>query len=184
MGDQAEVVPETFDEEERSEEQAAFGTSEYAKAILGGTWGKPPALDLEAEADLHRLLGALAARGLLHSARDIADGGIAVALAQSAFPNGIGCTVEQDESLQVHPLFGLFAEPASTVFVTAEPGDVDEITRVAAEHNFHAVRIGTTGGSRLQINVDREVFISAALDELRNPWAHALETHLHGEVLA
>jgi phosphoribosylformylglycinamidine (FGAM) synthase-like enzyme len=184
LGDEAEVIPETFDEEERTQEQAAFGSSEYAKVILGGVWGKPPALDLEAEADLHRLLAVLAARGLVHSARDISDGGIAVALAQSAFPKGIGCAVEQDESLQVHPLFGLFAEPSSTVIVTAAPGEAPEIERVAGEHNFNAVRIGVTGGNRLQIAVDREVFISAPLEELRKPWAEALESHLHGEVSA
>ena len=57
----------------------------------------------------------------IRSARDISDGGIAVALAQAAFPLGIGATVEQDQSLMAHPLFGLFAEPASTMIVTADP---------------------------------------------------------------
>ena len=51
----------------------------------------------------------------MHSARDVSDGGIAVALAQAAFVNNIGAHVEQEQSLMVHPLFGLFAEPASTV---------------------------------------------------------------------
>ena len=35
---------------------AAFGSSEYAKVVLGGIWGQPPPLDLDAEADLHTLL--------------------------------------------------------------------------------------------------------------------------------
>ena len=52
----------------------------------------------------------LAERELLTSARDISDGGIAVALAQAGFPKGIGATIEQDQSLMIHPLFGLFAE--------------------------------------------------------------------------
>ena len=63
----------------------------------------------------------LATRKLVRSARDISDGGIAVALAQAAFANGIGATVEQEPSLMAHPLFGLFAEPASTVIVTTDP---------------------------------------------------------------
>ena len=90
-------------------EVAAFGSYEFAKAVLAGTvWGNPPALDLEAEADLHTLLAALAGRKLLHSARDVSDGGIAVALAQAAFPlSGIGATVDLDQSLMVHPLFQL-----------------------------------------------------------------------------
>ena len=70
------------------EELARFGSSEFAKVVLGELWGKPPALDLDAEADLHTLLAELAERKLLHSARDISDGGIAVSLAQAAFPHG------------------------------------------------------------------------------------------------
>ncbi len=77
----------------------AFGSSEYAKVVLNSLWGTPPPLDLDAEADLHTLLQVLANKKLLRSARDISDGGIAVALAQAGFSNGIGAAVEQDPSL-------------------------------------------------------------------------------------
>ncbi len=142
-------------------------------------WGRPPALDLDAEASLHDLLAVLAWRKLIRSARDISDGGIAVALAQAAFPKGIGATVEQDPSLLAHPLFGLFAEPASTILVTANPSNLSEIDAMASEHNFLSARIGTTGGLRLEISVDGEPFISAPLAELRTLWASALEANLH-----
>ena len=162
----------------------AFGSSEFAKVVLGATWGTPPALDLDAEASLHNLLAVLAWRKLIHSARDISDGGIAVALAQAAFTKGIGATVEQDPSLLAHPLFGLFAEPASTVIVTADPGNLSEIDAMAGQNNFFSARIGTTGGKRLEILVDGDTFISAPLDELRELWATALEANLHDEVPA
>jgi phosphoribosylformylglycinamidine synthase subunit PurL len=184
LGDEPEIIPETLDESELTAEQAAFGSSEYASSVLGGVWGTPPALDLNAEADLQRVLEKLAARKLVHSARDISDGGIAVALAQSTFPKNIGARVDQDPSLMAHPLFGLFAEPASTVFVTTAPDHVAEIERLAREHNLIAARIGTTGGNRVEITVDREPFISASIDELREPWATALESSVHGEVHA
>jgi phosphoribosylformylglycinamidine synthase subunit PurL len=171
-------------EVEAAEELTAFGSSEYAKVVLGSIWGQPPPLDLDAEADLHTLLAALADRKLLHSACDVSDGGIAVALAQTAFSKGIGATVEQEQSLRIHPLFGLFAEPASTVVVTTATGHVSAIEKLAAEYSFFAVRIGTTGGSRLEITVDGQPFVSAPLDALRQPWASALEATLHGEVLA
>jgi len=163
---------------------AAFGSSEYAHAVLGGLWGQPPPLDLDAEADLHTLLAVLAARKLLHSARDISDGGIAVAVAQGAFTNNIGASVEQDQSLMAHPLFGIFAEPASTMLVTAEHSQVAKIEALAAEYSFFAARIGTTGGQRIEISVDREPFISASLASLRRPWAESLEATLRGEVTA
>jgi len=84
----------------------------------------------------------------------------------------------------VHPLFGLFAEPASTVLVTALPDNISKIEALAGEYSYFVVRIGTTGGARLEILVEREPFISAALDDLRKPWASALEATLHGEVMA
>jgi phosphoribosylformylglycinamidine synthase len=163
---------------------AAFGSSEFAKVILSSLWGNPPALDLDAEANLHNMLAVLAWRKLIHSAGDISDGGIAVALAQAAFTKGIGATVEQDPSLLAHPLFGLFAEPASTILVTADHSDVAEIDAMANQYNFLSARIGTTGGNRLEILVDGETFISAPLTELRTLWASALEANLHDEVPA
>ena len=120
----------------------------------------------------------------MHSSRDISDGGIAVALAQSTFENCIGATIEQEQSLMAHPLFGLFAEPASTVLVTAEPGKLKAIEDLAGEYGYFVARIGTTGGGRLEITVDREPMISASVEALRKPWAAALEATLHGEVPA
>jgi len=163
---------------------AAFGSSEFAKVILGSLWGTPPSLDLGAEAGLHKLLAELAWQELITSARDISDGGIAVALAQSAFLKSIGAKVEQDPSLLAHPLFGLFAEPASTILVTTHPSSVSAIGKLASEYNFFSARIGTTGGSRLEISVDGDSFISAPLAELKTLWANALEANLQGEVTA
>jgi phosphoribosylformylglycinamidine synthase subunit PurL len=167
-----------------SSEMAAFGSSEYAKVVLKSLWGTPPPLDLDAEADLHSLLETLADRRLVTSARDISDGGIAVATAQATFSKGIGATIEQDPSLMIHPLFGLFAEPASTMLITAPAHHVATIEKIAEELNFLSARIGTTGGPRLEISVDGQSFISASIEELRTPWATALEATLHGEVLA
>jgi phosphoribosylformylglycinamidine synthase len=107
-----------------------------------------------------------------------------VALAQAGFPNTIGATVEQDPSLMVHPLFGLFAEPASTLLVTTDPTNVSAIEKLAGKYTIFAARIGTTGGPRLEISVDREPFISAPLADLRGVWSSALEATLLNEVRA
>ncbi len=162
----------------------AFGSSEFAKAILESLWGTPPTLDLDAESDLHELLITLAARKLIRSARDISDGGIAVSVAQAAFANGIGATVEQEPSLMTHPLFGLFAEPASTVILTTADENFTEIDKLAYDSRFFCARIGVTGGDRLEISVYGDAMISAPLNELREPWAKALEAALHNEVTA
>jgi phosphoribosylformylglycinamidine synthase II len=161
-----------------------FGSSEFAKVVLQSLWGTPPPLDLDAEANLHKLLRSFAEDRLIASARDISDGGLAVAAAQASFADGIGATIEQEPSLTVHPLFGLFAEPATTMLVSAPVHNVGEIEALAGQMGFFAARIGTTGGNRLEISVDGQLFISASIHELRTPWASALEATLHGEVLA
>jgi phosphoribosylformylglycinamidine synthase len=186
FGDEPTIVSEDapLTDQAAPAELAAFGSSEYAKVVLGGMWGTPPPIDLEAEADLHTLLGVLADRQLVTSARDLSDGGIAVALAQSTFRSGVGAKVEQEQALMVHPLFGLFAEPASTVLLTCDPSQIDAIEELADEYSFYSARIGVTGGDRLEITVYRETFISAPVNELRKPWASALESALHEEVLA
>ena len=162
----------------------AFGSSQYASTLLGGIWGHPPSLDLDAESDLHILLRVLAERKLLCSARDLSDGGIAVALAQAAFPKAVGAIIEQEPSLMGNPLFGLFAEPASTMLVSTHPSRVAEIETLAEKYSFFAARVGTSGGDRLQISVYGDPVVSASLSELREPWARSLEAALHDEVTA
>jgi phosphoribosylformylglycinamidine synthase len=171
-------------EAETQADLITFGSSEFASALLNTLWGRPPALDLDAESQLQELLGVLAHKKLLSSARDLADGGVAVALAQAAFPKGIGATVEQDPALMGHPLFGLFAEPASTMLISAHPGKIAEITALANESKYMVARIGTTGGKTLQISVYGDLLVSAPLAELRHPWDAALESALHDEVTA
>ena len=84
----------------------------------------------------------------------------------------------------IHPLFGLFAEPATTVLLSTAPGHIAAIEKLAGEFKFMMVRVGTTGGTRLEITVDREPFIAAEIAELRKPWSSALESALHNEVTA
>jgi phosphoribosylformylglycinamidine synthase len=162
----------------------SFGSSEYASVVLHQVWGTPPSLDLDAESDLHTLLAILAKRKLLCSACDVSDGGIAVALAQAAFTRNIGATIEQDPSLMVHPLFGLFAEPASTLIVTTDPSNVSAIAKLAGEYSYMAARIGATGGNRLEISVYGDTLVSAPLADLRKIWSSSLEANIHDEVPA
>src|SRR4030081_1929047 len=73
--------------------ESEFGSSEYAKEILGTLWGYPPVLELEREAALQHAVIELIQHGLVDSVHDCSDGGLAVALAEKAFPNGVGARV-------------------------------------------------------------------------------------------
>src|SRR5437588_12662800 len=73
--------------------ESEFGSSEYAKEILGSVWGYPPELELEKEAGLQKALVEIIAGGLVDSAHHCSEGGIAVALAESEFPTEVGAQV-------------------------------------------------------------------------------------------
>ena len=178
------VLEGDLKDEPQEQKLVHFGSSEFSKTLLGSLWGTPPSLDLTAEANLHILLHVLAARKLLASASDISDGGIAVALAEATFVRGIGATIEQEPSLMAHPIFGLFAEPSSTVLLSTHPSNIGKIQSLADHYGFISARIGTTGGKRVQISLYGESVIDVEIDDLRQPWASSLEATLHDQVHA
>ena len=157
-----------------------FGSSEYAKEILGAVWGYPPELDLEKEATLQRALVALIQAGLVESAHDCSDGGLAVALVESALPAGVGLGVrlpKQQTALE----FPLFAEDASRVVLSCDPAHLPRIQQVAEEYDVIADVLGETGSDRVEIVVDDQRVISASVAELRKAYEGALEEALHTE---
>jgi phosphoribosylformylglycinamidine synthase II len=157
-----------------------FGSSEYAKEILGAVWGYPPELDLEKEATLQRALVAIIDAGLAESAHDCADGGLAVALVESALPAGVGLNVRLPKP-QTALEFLLFAEDASRVVISCDPIHLPRIKQVAEEYGVFADVLGETGSDRVEISVDGQPVISASLAELREAYEGALERSLRTE---
>ena len=125
---------------------AELGGSEYLKVIHGRVAGDAPALDLAAERALQRCLLAAIRAGLVRSAHDCAEGGLAVALAESAFAGGerpFGMEVELRDELPLNAL--LFGEAASRVVVSCAPESVDALLALAAEHGVPAAQVGVVG---------------------------------------
>jgi phosphoribosylformylglycinamidine synthase subunit PurL len=160
--------------------EVEFGSSEYAKEILGAVWGYPPGLDIEKEATLQRALVAIIQAGLVESAHDCADGGIAVALVESALPDGVGLRVRLP-SQQLALEFLLFSEDASRVVLSCDPVHLPRIQQLAEEYGVFADVLGETGSDRVEISVDGELVISAGVAELREAYEGALERALRAE---
>ncbi len=157
--------------------QSEFGSSEYAKEILGTLWGYPPELDLEKEAALQKTIIELSEQGLVDSAHDCSDGGLAVALAEKALPKGVGARV----NLAAHELpteFALFGEDASRILISCDPANVARIQQLAETHDISAEVIGETIPERLEIALDGKTVISAAVSELSEAYEGALESAL------
>jgi phosphoribosylformylglycinamidine synthase len=157
-----------------------FGSSEYAKEILGAVWGYPPELDIEREATLQRALVAIIRAELVESAHDCADGGLAVALVESALPGGVGLNVRLPR-LQAALEFLLFGEDASRVVLSCDPAHLPRIQEVAEEYGVIADVLGETGGDKVEITVDDQQVISASVQELREAYEGSLERALRTE---
>jgi phosphoribosylformylglycinamidine synthase II len=163
--------------------ESEFGSSEYAKEILGAVWGFPPALELERETALQKGLVEMIQAGLVDSAHDCSEGGIAVTLAESAFAKGVGARLDlRAQGLPAE--FVLFGEDASRVVVSCDRSNLSGIQRVAVKYGISADVIGETVPERLEIRVHSEVVVSATVSELRQVYEGALETALRTESVA
>jgi phosphoribosylformylglycinamidine synthase len=177
--------------------EVEFGSSEYAKVVLGELWGFPPALELEGEAGLQKAVVELGRSGLIDSAHDCSDGGLAVALARCAFQKGIGCTAELRSAWthstpspgsvaqgKLAPEFVLFGEDASRIVISCDPANVARIKEVAGKHGISADVLGETVSGNLEIKVDGHAVIAASIAELRDVYENALEQALRAEPAA
>ena len=157
-----------------------FGSSEYAKEILNELWGFPPALEMEREAALQKATVELIAAGMVESAHDCSDGGLAVTLAEASFHNNVGCSVNL-ASQELASEFLLFGEDASRIVISCDRTKLPRIKEVAADYGLSAEVLGETVAGTLEIKVDGRVVVSASVCELRDEYEGALEQALRSE---
>ena len=118
--------------------------------------------------------------GLVESAKDCSEGGLAVTLAESCFAGGLGAPVNLS-SEELIPEFVLFGEDASRIVISCDPQNVLRIKELAVKYGVSAEPIGETVQDKLEIRVAGEVAVSAAVSDLREAWSRALEQALHTE---
>ena len=164
-----------------SDVEAEFGSSEYAKEVIGQIWGFPPALELEKEAALQKAIVQMIDEGLVESAKDCTEGGLAVTVAECGFARGIGAQVDVASGGLV-PEFVLFGEDASRILISCDPNNVGRIKEVAVKYALSAENIGSTVPYSLEILVDGKPASRAPVFELKTAWATALEDALHAEI--
>ena len=157
--------------------ESEFGSSEYAKEILGKLWGYPPELDLEKEAALQKAVDELIQSGMVDSAHDCAEGGVAVALAEKAFPKGVGARVNL-ASGGLFPEFVLFGEDASRIVISCDPGQRGANQRSGGKtwNYCGSYRRNNSGEAG---NFNRwKVVVSSTVTELNEVYESALEAAL------
>jgi phosphoribosylformylglycinamidine (FGAM) synthase-like enzyme len=118
--------------------------------------------------------------GLVESAKDCSEGGLAVTLAECGFARSIGVQVDLSSEGLI-PEFVLFGEDASRILVSCDQQNVERIKDIAGKHGLSADSIGVTVQDKLEIRVAGTIAASAPVSELRESWAGALEKALHVE---
>src|SRR5205807_10495964 len=140
-GDVIELVGRTREE---------LGASEYLAVVHGLVRGAPPWIDLETEKRLQRLCLAAAAERLLRSAHDVAEGGLAVALAECSFGGaGLGARIALDSGMRADAL--LFGESQSRMVVSLRRRHLGRLRDLARREDVPLTVLGEVRGSSLVI---------------------------------
>ncbi len=157
-GDLIYLLGETKDE---------FGGSELQKMLEGSIFGKSPELDLEVEKSHQAAVLAAIRAGLIESAHDLAEGGLAVAAAESLFgPNELGAQLD----LEGNPVSALFSESQSRFLLSVKPENKEEFERLVP-----ATIIGkVTNDNILTISQGEKILINEQVEVLEAAWRGAI----------
>jgi phosphoribosylformylglycinamidine synthase II len=154
-------------------DETRFGSTQYAKVVLKQLWGLPPALDMDREKRVQNAIREIVNEGLVESAHDLSDGGLAVALAECAF-GGVGARIELDSELRADML--LFHEGPSRVLVsTAHP---EKVADLAAKHGVEAPAVGVTIEKEIEVSRQHTLLGRWEIAALKLAYEQALESHV------
>lgn len=164
------------------ETKAELGGSEFQYAVHGVTEGRPPVIDLDVEKKL--LDGVLAAiqDGLVASAHDISDGGLAAALAECCISGRVGANVELASELRADHL--LFSESQSRLVLSARPGAAEALKGKMSAAGIPVREIGRVAGKgagsaadtngALHIQLNGKTVLDTPVAKLEKVWKDAI----------
>ena len=141
--------------------------SEYLTAWHKITHCPPPYFDWEAELALHKCLPRLIQEKVIHSAHDVADGGLWLCLLESAFASGLGWKVTSPDTIRPDAFW--FGEGAGRVVVSLAPEATDKLTEICQQTGVNALCLGTLQEKSVQLNTH-----TWSLDQLRSVWENQL----------
>jgi len=158
-----------------------LGGSAYLQVIHGQKTGTPPRCDLETAKTLHTTLLGLIQSGLVKSAHDCSDGGLAVALAESCIsqlvaretPRLIGAQIDLSNFKDIRLDALIFGETQSRIVITCKPLDAVKVVERAKLMGVPAAQIGKAGGGQLTLKTGADKF-STPLTELHDSWWNSI----------
>ncbi|MGZ5468037.1 MAG: phosphoribosylformylglycinamidine synthase subunit PurL [Candidatus Aminicenantales bacterium] len=164
-GDTVVLIGESLEE---------LGGTEYLKTCHGLEAGAPPAIDLEQEKLNQEFLLDSIEAGLIRSAHDLSEGGLAVALAECAFhgQGQVGCAIDLDDAGRDDAL--LFGESQSRIVVTCRRANVAGLLKGAVAAGVPAKAIGRTGGTAILVRRSGREILHVPVDKAFHAWKDSL----------
>jgi phosphoribosylformylglycinamidine synthase len=150
-----------------------LGASRFLKVCHGLKAGLPPRLDIAREQAVQNAVRELIRGGLVKSAHDCSEGGLAVALAESCFnPDGsLGAEVKLTPSANASTT--LFGEAQSRIIISVASANRDAVSRSLSEAAVPFSEIGQVGGTELRIALANENY-SWPIAEIHDAWFNAI----------
>jgi len=159
-----------------------LGGTEYLKEIKGLIKGDAPDLNLELEQAVQNTAREAIRGGLVNSAHDCSEGGLAVALAECCISNQekiVGAVIDNlDFNIREDAV--LFGESQSRIILSCSEESVDKVRDIAKKNNAPIRVIGRTGGENLIISNGSKELINLPLERLHEGWSQALERQIEG----
>lgn len=143
-----------------------LGGSEYLKQVYDKVLGMAPELNLVEEHNLQKATLELIRSGLINSAHDTSEGGLAICLAESSMnKNNIGAEVNIANT--AHALFG---ESQSRIVISFNQNNIDKVNEVLTKHNVKSFNLGKTKKDTFKLNNE----LSISIDEIRSMYENAI----------
>jgi len=157
-----------------------LGGSQFLKVCHGRKQGPPPGVDLELEIKVQNAVRDLIREGLVKSAHDCSEGGLAVALTECCFnPSGfLGVDVDLNFSDTATEI--LFNESQSRIVISVAADDAEKMMSILRERSVPCRQLGKVGGDELRIRINEETFRWPIVD-LYDHWFNAIRIAVEGQ---
>jgi phosphoribosylformylglycinamidine synthase subunit PurL len=152
-----------------------LGGSEYLKVLFDRNEGKPPVLDRKHEKQVQKFCLDLIQKGLIQSAHDCSEGGLAIAVAESCFSateEALGATLELESTLRGDAL--LFGETQSRIIISFPEELKDQIEDLALSYPVDFSLIGKTGGPHFTVSINGQEYIKQDIESAKEIWKTSL----------
>ena len=154
------------------ETKEELGGSEYLKVMHDKVAGDAPELDLAKEKTVQKVVYDAIQAGLVSSAHDCSEGGLAVALAECCMHGKLGVIVEGLPAMRADAL--LFGESQSRIILSASKKNAEKIEELAKNNNVPFAIIGRVDGERYKIGK----LIDLPLKRIREAWKKGINKYV------